>query len=227
MAELNKTVLGKVRGSIGELTFRQRNGKNLISMKPSSFIPGSDPNSIARRDRFKLTIKLAKELNNIPFIKEYWNSVSPAEMTGFNLMFKVNYQNVSSNDIVSNPVIIPVSGFNISNPTCVFNADNFEISIGAIGNISGIDTLTETNLSLVNILFLNNPLNPTFETNLISVILSENIALQLDNPLNFTVNIPNNILHFYNNYQTKKVFSVLLTSDAANQVIHFSNTFSV
>ncbi|MBK7107143.1 MAG: hypothetical protein IPH62_17865 [Ignavibacteriae bacterium] len=142
-------------------------------------------------------------------------------------MFKVNYQNVSSNDIVSNPMIMPVTGFNISNPTCVFNTDNFEITLGAIGNNSGIDTLTESNLSLVNILLLKNPVNPTFDSNYVSTIISANIAMQIDNPLNFSVNIPNNIQHFYNNYQTKKVFSVLLTSDASNQIIHFSNTFSV
>ncbi|MBK7107142.1 MAG: hypothetical protein IPH62_17860 [Ignavibacteriae bacterium] len=60
MAELNKSVLGKVSGSIGELTFRQRNGKNVICMKPSSFTPGSDANSIARRDRFKLNYQTCK-----------------------------------------------------------------------------------------------------------------------------------------------------------------------
>jgi hypothetical protein len=227
MAELNKTVLGKVRGSIGELTFRQRNGKNVIAMKPSSFMPGTDAASIARRERFKLTIKLAKVLNGISFIKEYWSSMSPGEMTGFNFLFKTNYQFLASNDIVSNPMIMPVMGFAVSNPIGTFNENSFEISLNAIGNSAGIDSLTETNMSLVNILFLKDPVNSALESNYLSSIISENIPLQLTDPVTFSVNIPDNQLYFYNNYTTKKVFSVLQTFDAENQIVHFSNTFSV
>lgn len=227
MAELNKSILGKVRGSLGDLSFRQRNGKNVIAMRPSSFTPGTDPASIARRDRFKMSIKLAKVLNDIPIIKQYWTSMSPAEMTGFNFLFKTNYQFVSSDDINSNPMIMPVMGFNVNNPAGTFNAADFEISLDAIGTNNGIDTLLETKFSLLNILFLKDPINSSFESNYLSSIISENIPLQLTDPVTFSVNIPDNQLYFYNNYQTKKVFSVLLTSDDSDQIVNFSNTFSV
>ena len=227
MAELNKTVLGKVRGSIGELTFRQRNGKNVIAMRPSSFVPGSDPASIARRERFKLTIKLAKGLNNIPFIKSMWNTVKPAELSAYNYIFKSNYQFVSPDDITANPLILPEYGFNIDNPTGTFNASSIDITFDALGTSKGIDTLIETNAYLISVLFLKDPVNTNYENYQISIIESGLVPLDLENPLTLNIAVQDSLLAFYNDYQEKKVFSVLITVDAENNVVNYSNTFSV
>lgn len=227
MAELNKTVLGKVRGSIGDLTFRQRNGKNVIAMKPSSFTPGSDPASIARRSRFKLTVNLAAGLNNVPFIRSLWNSVKPAEMTAFNFIFKSNYKFVSSDNIISNPLILPGYGFNVDNPTGTYNSDSVDITFEALGDSKGIDTSVETNAFLVNLLFLSEPLNSNFDKNQISIFESEMISLDLENALTFNVAIPNSLSAFYNDYQEKKIYSVLITVDSSKNIINYSNSFSV
>lgn len=226
MAELNKSVLGKVRGSLGELTFRQRNGKNIIATKPASFIPGSDPESVARRERFKLTIKLAKALNDINYVKSAWNLVKPAEMTAFNYIFKTNYQNVSSNEIVSNPMIFPGYGFNVENATATFNPDSIDISIDPLGTSKGIDESVEINLFLVNILFMKDPVNSNYEVNFLSTRESSIIPVDLVNTLNFSIAVPASMLPFYNDYQERKVFSSLVTVDSENNVVKFSNSFS-
>jgi len=227
MAELNKTVLGKVRGSIGDLTFRQRNGKNVIAMKPSSFTPGSDPASIARRNRFKLTIKIAKVLHNIPFIKSSWNMSKPAGMSAFNFMFKSNYQLVSSDNIIANPLILPEYGFNVENPIGTYNSDSINISFDALGDAKGIDGSIEINAFLVNMLFLKDPVNSNFDKNHVSIIESGLISLDLENALTFNVAVPNNLSVFYNDYQEKKIYSVLITADSDNNIVNYSNSFSV
>jgi len=225
MAELNKSILGKVKGSIGELTFRQRNGKNIISVKPSSFVPGTDAASIDRRKRFKLSVKLAKEINHIPYVKAYWNNSLPAGLTIFNLIFKTNYKYISPNDITGPPMVFPVYGFNISNPNAVFNASSIDISFDAIGNAGNIDTNVETDTKLLNIIFLSEPDNSSFAENYLFSAESESKPLQLTDSNSFTVNIPEEDLQFYTNYQTKKIFSVLLTYDSSSNLVHFSSTF--
>jgi hypothetical protein len=226
MAELNKSVLGKVRGSLGELTFRQRNGKNIIATKPASFTPGSDPESVARRERFKLTIQLAKALNNVNYVKSAWNLVKPTEMTAFNYIFKTNYKNVSANEIVSNPMIFPGYGFNVENATSTFNTDSIDISIDPLGTAKGIDESVEINMFLVNILFMRNPINSNYEINMLSTIESNILPMDLVNALSFSVAIPDSLLTFFSDYQEKKVFSSLVTVDVSNNVVNFSNSFS-
>lgn len=227
MAELNKTVLGKVRGSIGELTFRQRNGKNVIAMRPTSFIPGSDPASIARRERFKLTIKLAKGLHNVQSIKSIWNTAKPAGMSAFNFMFKSNYQFVSSDNIIANPLILPEYGFNIENPNGTYNTDSIDITFDALGNSKGIDNSVEINAFLLNMLFLKDPINSNFDNIHISIFESGLITLDLENALTFNIAIPNNLSVYYNDYQEKKIYSVLVTADSDNNIVNYSNSFTV
>jgi len=49
MAVVTKKVLGTVHGAVGDMVFREKNGKNYIGMRPNSFVPGKDDASIARR----------------------------------------------------------------------------------------------------------------------------------------------------------------------------------
>ena len=62
MADLRKKVLGTVSGSVGDILFRVRNGKNYLGTKPLSFMPGTDENSIQRRKRFAMATRLAKPI---------------------------------------------------------------------------------------------------------------------------------------------------------------------
>ena len=50
MAKISKEILGKVRGSLGDITFRQRNGKSYLSTRPSSFMPGKDPGIYCQKE---------------------------------------------------------------------------------------------------------------------------------------------------------------------------------
>ena len=63
MARLKKTVLGRLSGAIGDIVFREKNGKNFVGLRASSFIPGSDPGSIDRRAKFTLSTQLASIIN--------------------------------------------------------------------------------------------------------------------------------------------------------------------
>jgi hypothetical protein len=226
MAELNKSVLGKVRGTIGDLTFRQRNGKNIISTRPSSFMPGTDPASIARRNRFKLASKIAKEINSIEIFKEPWKLSTPSGLIPFNYIFKTNYPLIGENNIVSNLKIFPTLGFNASNQSTTFNATDVDVTLDALGTNTGIDSVNETSLSLISVIYLSEPINPTSEEEHFIIVKSENIPLQLVDPLTFTITIPDNQISFYDEYSSKKSFSTLITTDSLDKLVKSSNTIT-
>ena len=65
MANLRKKVLGTVSGAVGDILFRTKNGRNYIGTRPLSFVPGKDEKSVARRKRFAMATRLAKQINSI------------------------------------------------------------------------------------------------------------------------------------------------------------------
>ena len=94
MAELNKTVLGRLSGAVGDVVFRQRNGKNYVGTKPAPFMPGDDPASVARRERFAITGKLAKAINSIAIIKSLWKESTPSGLSPYLYMVQLNYPHI-------------------------------------------------------------------------------------------------------------------------------------
>ena len=64
MAQLNKNVLGSVKGTLGNITFKQRNGKNFLSLRPESYKASTDPLSLLRKSKFRLAAKIAKTINS-------------------------------------------------------------------------------------------------------------------------------------------------------------------
>ena len=97
MARLNKQVLGRVSGAVGDIVFRERNGKNFIGLKPSRFMPGTDEASIARRARFALNAKLASTINNNDELKSIWFNKAPSGLSSHNFILRQNYPLVAPN----------------------------------------------------------------------------------------------------------------------------------
>ena len=62
MAQVNKSVIGKLRGSVGDLAFRQRDGKEIVSVRPGTINAPDDDESVNRRLKFKFSAKLAAVL---------------------------------------------------------------------------------------------------------------------------------------------------------------------
>ena len=88
MAEINKQVLGKLTGTLGDIVFRQRNGKNYVSMRPSSYPASDNPAIIAKREKFLLAVQLGSNINSNSYLKEIWRSYTPSGLIPFNYMVK-------------------------------------------------------------------------------------------------------------------------------------------
>ena len=72
MARVKKQPLGLLRGSVAEVIFKKRGNKVYTSAKPGSFIPGTDPASVNRRDQGAFVGKVSKYIYSIDIIKELW-----------------------------------------------------------------------------------------------------------------------------------------------------------
>lgn len=72
MATLSKQVLGRISGSVGDITFRQKNGTNFVSARPNSFALPTDEDSVKRREKFAFACKLSASIISIASLKAFW-----------------------------------------------------------------------------------------------------------------------------------------------------------
>jgi len=226
MAKFKKEILGKVSGTLGDITFRQRNGKSYVSVRPGSFIPGKDPASIARREKFALTIKLSQMINNIQYLKILWESEAPSGSSAFNLITKTNYKYVNTVQPSDLVLLAPKPMFNISNPVVNLSSSLIQVDADAIGTTQNIDLSVETSIKLIAVVHLNNPADNLSEKNKFISFVSDSQTLTLDSPLSFSVNINGMESQLYTKYQNQKGYFIFITLDSQNNVVRCSNSFA-
>jgi len=225
MAELNKTVLGRLSGAVGDIIFRQRNGKNYVGTKPSSFIPGNDDASVARRAKFALSTKLARTINSIPQLKSVWSAAVPSGLTPYNYIIKINYNNIDQGVLSDNVVLTPDIGFGVNASSLSIASSGIQADLEAIGNNEGIDPVNEVSLQLVAVIHLSNPADSNIKPYSFLSFVSAVQVTDLDNPLSFSMSLSTQEAQIFDQYQDHKVFFSLLTLDANESVVKYSSTF--
>jgi hypothetical protein len=225
MASLNKEILGKVKGSLGDVTFRQRNGKTFVSARPSSFVPGTDENSKARREKFSMVIKLAQSIYSVRSLKEIWSEYAPQGASVFNYITQTNYPMMNADGLTSLVKLVPSLGFNVGNPVVTLGPEEVKVNLDALGNAAGIDAAGETSLMLISLVYLSGPSDASFAKSQFLTLASGSKATDLAAPLEFTIALSNVESQMLALYQIRKAYFTLLTLDAADRIVHYSNTF--
>src|ERR1035441_6186512 len=72
MARIKNQLLGNVSGFIGPVVYKIRGTTQYIASRPDSFIPGTDPASVFRRDQIAYIGKLSSKIYSIGIIKNLW-----------------------------------------------------------------------------------------------------------------------------------------------------------
>lgn len=225
MAYLNKQVLGRLSGKVGDIVFRQRSGKNFAAIKPGSFNPGNDPAAVDRRNRFAIACKFSSQINAVPYLNGIWKKKVPSAVIPYNYITKVNYRYANPDELTNLAVIVPELGFSITISSSSLTPPDLQVVVDQVGNIAGIDTEVEKTIRLCSIISLTNPDDEFLARAEFITMVSEAQPLVLDNQLTFQVPYSDQEIQLFNSYQDKKAFSALITLDAAEKPVHYSKTF--
>ncbi|MDD8017242.1 MAG: hypothetical protein PHP42_02595 [Bacteroidota bacterium] len=224
MATLNKSILGKVSGTVGDITFRQRKNKNIISVKPAHFIPGNDPDSIARRKKFAMATKLAKAIYSLKEVKSLWEEETPSSMLPFNHVMQSNYAAIDDEELSALVKLTPSQDFIASLVSSEISAGRITVGIAPLGSNTGINPAEETTLQLLAVVYLNNPVDASVEKNTFLQWASEVQPLTLTEALNFSLQMSSVESQIIGKYHNQKLFVTVVTKDAAGNVVSCSNT---
>jgi hypothetical protein len=224
MAELNKHLFGKLKGKFGNAVFRQRNGKNYISQRPSSYTPPNDENFFNRTNKFRIASKIASVINSNEILKAIWINNIPKNSNLYNYLISKNYPAIDNNSINGLIQIAPDSKVAIRVDSVTFNQDSIIITLSPLTESSMINPTIEKKVKLISLLFLSSDSNSrNFD---IIQLESTEINFDLYNPIIITQMLSTMDENKIFIYQNKSLHSCLITFDDNNNLVNYSNTFS-
>ena len=158
MAILNGNVIGNMRGRLGNLSARTVDGKTIMSARPSSFNVNNDPPVTEVRQKFSVTVALAKAILSLVTLASIWKLVKESGMSVFNTIFKNNFQYSGTDKPTTGNIITP-GGFSLPVNVAAVAADKITASLLAL-NTETVFSAEEVNLSANAVVCFTDPTNP-------------------------------------------------------------------
>ena len=224
MATLKGNVLGKIRGKVGTVSGRVRNGKNYLVSLPASFNAPTDPLSIARREKFKMAVLFAKAVNNDSLLKSIWKKQNTENRTVFNLVMQKNYKLLENNSPSNQNIITPELGFNPNYSSADYSDGVITIITNNLSDTLTIDPAVETGITATGFIYADDPNSGNVELYNFYNFSASPQAIDLAQPMTFTITLPYIQKMQLGNYQTIKIYSVLITLNDELSPVQYSLT---
>lgn len=224
MAELKSSVLGKVRGKVGTVSGRVRNGKNYLASLPASFNAPTDPASIARREKFKMAVHFAKAINADKKLKTIWNSKNTDYASVFNMVMQQNYKLLQNNSPSSLNIISPIDGFRPDYSAAEYLDGTLTITANPLQANVTIDPAVETKISANGFIFAADPSSEMVDVYQFVNFASAAQAIVTDVAMTFTVDLPYVQKMQLDNYQSISIYSSLITLTEDEVPVQYSFT---
>ena len=229
MANITNELTGRASGKVGNLVYRITNGQTSLCSAPLKPKPATDPKVIARRNRFRMALRLASAMNSIAPLKTLWKNTEILDISNklspFSKMIRKNYPSVTETGILDNLYLGPTYGFGVTTTDVSVSDSDVNVSIDPIGNSQNIDTSIEKFITLACVFLLTDPINPNDAKYVFHSAKSGNVALNLVNPLSFSLSLDGDVNKKFSAYDTTRAFFVLITLDTLGNPVRFSETF--
>jgi len=230
MADILNELTGRASGRVGNLVYRIKDGKTYLCSPPLKPKASTKPEVIVRRNRFKLTLMLSSALNKLLPLKYLWKNVNVTttdeHKSAFTKMIKKNYQYVHEFDLTNLIYLAPTFGFGVTESDITLTNTSITVELDPIGTGEAIDLNIEKNVQLACVLFVD---TPATDTNLQKYDfigqMSDKVVLSLTNPLSFSIPLEGPKSEIFDAYTNKKAFFALITLDALDVPVQFSQTF--
>jgi hypothetical protein len=222
MAKIKNQILGDVSGAIGHVVFKQIGKTQYVAQKPASFIPGTDPASIFRRDQGALVGKLSSKIYSIDIIKKLWSPIVKNQSRIYQRIWTENYRAVNCYDLNKPPKLTPAFNFFVSNPSFLFEEKSFSLKTDPLDPASGFNPAKVKFILPVGVIVLKEPIAPATSPLEIISLKGENEILDLNSELNINIKLPSPKDLIYQHYQFRKCYLTLITLDENENSLQIS-----
>lgn len=222
MARIKNQFLGNVSGFIGPVVYKMRGTTQYIASRPDSFIPGTDPASVFRRDQIAYIGKLSSKIYSIGIIKNLWSPTLKNQSYIYQKISADNYHSANCNDLNNLPKLSPTQDFIVSNPSFLFAKKSFRLQSDPLGTSTVINPAIEKFILPVGVIVLKEPKSAAAPPLEIIAFKGQNKILDLNSALDISIDITNPEDIKYMHFKFRKCYLILITLDENKNPIHTS-----
>jgi len=227
MAIIKSGILGELQGSVGNITGKIVNGRNILSRKPGYRKKNNSVEALKRREKFKLSVSLGSAAGSFDILKLIWKALAPQGLNHFSYFVQSNYKMVGDGVLTNKNIITPYGGFPINTGSTTITSTSLSIVVDALTDTYDFDLETEVSVKLYALVYLSNPLSDHAEKFTFIPVEFDSQVLQLTDTLTFSKALLKADQVVYESYTDHKVYAALVTLDANDNPINFSSSICI
>lgn len=227
MAIIKSGILGELQGSVGNITGKIVNGRNILSRKPGYRKKNNSVEALKRREKFKLSVSLGSAAGSFDILKLIWKALAPQGLNHFSYFVQSNYKMVGDGVLTNKNVITPYGGFPIGTGSNTITSTSISIAVNSLAGTYDFDLENEVSVKLFAVVYLSNPVSDQAEKFTFIPVEFEAQVLQLIDPFTFNKALLKADQVIYENYADHKVYAAIVTLDANNNPINFSSSICI
>ncbi len=222
MAILNGNVIGNLSGRLGNLSARTVEGKTIMAARPSSFNVNYSPAVLEIRQKFSVTVALAKSILTLAVLVAIWKSVKGSGISVFNTIFKSNFAYSAVGKTTVDNIITP-GGFSLPVDNAAVAVDKVTASILAL-NTESVFTPEEVNLSANAVVCFTDPTNPDDEPYQIISLSKEVENFNFTQAYDLQIDFDTKQKLIAAKYTKNILYLVVASKTADGKVVQYSST---
>jgi len=226
MARLIGGPFGLVSGRVGDVIYRTRGGKTIVSAVPKQRTSARSEYEIALQNKFALAGKIARGINSIAILKHFWKPTAYNGNSSCNVIFKNIYKLIDVKDFISNIMILPMGGFNLEGASIKTGRTNLLIECDSMNTDPEFDKKIEKYISAAGVIVLKNPTDEMLPIHEVIAFKTLKQFLYPNKELIVDLGLTGGTLQLFQSYAIKKVSAVFVTMDEKENPIRYSETFS-
>ncbi|NPV10419.1 MAG: hypothetical protein HPY57_01325 [Ignavibacteria bacterium] len=107
MADVNKKIIGTLKGKLGDVVFRERNGKLIAYSKPKKYKKTKSVKLKKERSKFATVVQLANIIKSIPDLYLIWKNSDLPGSNAYQRIIKNNLKLTNGVDLSTNNLLLP------------------------------------------------------------------------------------------------------------------------
>lgn len=215
MARLEKRVLGEIRGRVGDVVIKLRNGKQYIASRPSKYTMSKASHEVDKRNRFKVNGLFAKTIKESKLLYNIWDKQKAPAASAYNKICMVNLKLCNTNRPSAQNLITP-GGFNLPVETFSYLPDKIEAEFNPFDLLPGEKRV----IFILLICFYEPVMN---EASYFAIKRIDNYDLD---EFKLTFNFNTAEKQFASAYKNRLAFLAAVTQDDTGNILRWSETVS-
>ena len=220
MARLTKTVLGEIRGKMGNLVIRKVNGREFISYRPANY--RKTKKEVPARQKMQAAVQFSRTVNSSDKLKMIWAKSKIKATNSYQKLIKHTLENAEPGSLTIKNKITP-GGISLNSSEFLF--DNGKLNITIPNRDKETRSITGNNFSVYILFYFYEPIVKRIDSSSLK-LMSKDFDATAENNFQFNYDTAKLIPKMLKNYKKCIVYFAIVDNKPNTKTPGYSDTIA-